>query len=76
MLIKKANDIRSSGVTAKDIYLNRRQFILAASATALSAGAILSGRDASLTTRLVIAGERLADLRKSSAAATSWIPVE
>jgi sulfoxide reductase catalytic subunit YedY len=66
MLIKKANDIRSSEVTPKDIYLNRRQFILAASATALSAGAILSGFDDSLTTRRVIAGERLADLRKSS----------
>jgi len=66
MLIKKPNDIKSSEITRKDLYLNRRQFILAASATALSAGALLSGLDASLSTQQVIAGEKLGDLRKSS----------
>jgi methionine sulfoxide reductase catalytic subunit len=66
MLIKKPNDIKSSEITRKDLYLNRRQFILAASATALSAGAVLSGLDASLSTQRVMAGEKLGDLRKSS----------
>ncbi len=66
MLIKKPNDIKSSEITRKDLYLNRRQFILAASATALSAGAVLSGLDASLSTERVMAGEKLGDLRKSS----------
>ena len=66
MLIKKPNDIKSSEITRKDLYLNRRQFILAASATALSAGAALSGLDASLSTQRVMAGEKLGDLRKSS----------
>jgi methionine sulfoxide reductase catalytic subunit len=66
MLIKTPNDIKSSEITSKELYLNRRQFILAASATAVSAGAVLSGLDASLSTRQVIAGEKLGDLRKSS----------
>ena len=66
MLIKKPSDIKSSEITSKELYLNRRQFILAASATAVSAGAILSGLETSLSTRQVIAGEKLGDLRKSS----------
>ena len=66
MLIKKPNNIKSSEITPKDLYLNRRQFILAASATALSAGAALSGLDLSLSPQPVIAGEKLSDLRKSS----------
>jgi methionine sulfoxide reductase catalytic subunit len=66
MLIKKPNDIKSSEITPKDLYLNRRQFILAASATALSAGAALRGLDLSLSPQQVIAGEKLSDLRKSS----------
>jgi methionine sulfoxide reductase catalytic subunit len=66
MLIKKPNDIKSSEITPKDLYLNRRQFILAASATALSAGIALSGLDLSLSPQPVIAGEKLSDLRKSS----------
>jgi len=66
MLIKKPNDIKSSEITPKDLYLNRRQFILTASATALSAGAALSGLDLSLSPQQVIAGEKLSDLRKSS----------
>jgi hypothetical protein len=43
MLIKKPSDIKSSEITNKELYLNRRQFILAATTTALSAGAVLSG---------------------------------
>jgi methionine sulfoxide reductase catalytic subunit len=68
MLIGKTNDIKSSEITPRDLYLNRRQFILAASATALSASAVLSGLDGSLSQ--VIAGEKLGDLRKSSFSTT------
>jgi methionine sulfoxide reductase catalytic subunit len=66
MLIKKPRDIKPSEITPKDFYLSRRQFLLSASATALSAGAVLSGLDASLSTQQVIAAEKLGDLRKSS----------
>jgi methionine sulfoxide reductase catalytic subunit len=42
MLIKKPSDIRSSEITDKQVYLNRRQFIRAATGTALvsAAGAL------------------------------------
>jgi sulfoxide reductase catalytic subunit YedY len=66
MLIKKPSDIKSSEINPKDLYMNRRQFMLAASATALSAGAVLSGLDGSFSPRQVVAGEKLSDLRKSS----------
>jgi methionine sulfoxide reductase catalytic subunit len=66
MLIRRSSDIKSSEITPKDLYLNRRQFILAASATALSAGAVLSGLDVFLSTSPVFAGEKIGDLRKST----------
>lgn len=65
MLIKKPNDIKPSEITPRDLYMKRRQFILAASATALTAGTVLSGLDSFLR-REVIAGEKLTGLRKSS----------
>ena len=48
MLIKKADDIRSSEITPKEIYLNRRKFLTgaaiagAAALTGLSARSLLS----------------------------------
>ena len=45
MLIKKSEDIKSSEVTPSELYLNRRQFMLSASATAVSAGSALAGFD-------------------------------
>ena len=66
MLIKKASDIKSSAITPKDLYMNRREFILAASAAALSAGAALSGLDASLSFSSAIAAEKFPTLSKSS----------
>ena len=41
MLIKKPADIKAADIMPKQHYLNRRQFILSASAMALSTGAIL-----------------------------------
>jgi sulfoxide reductase catalytic subunit YedY len=45
MLIKRADDIRSSEITDKKLYLNRREFIGAAAATtaAVAAGVVGSG---------------------------------
>jgi methionine sulfoxide reductase catalytic subunit len=39
MLIKRASDIRSSEITAKKLYLNRREFIRGGAATAVAAAA-------------------------------------
>jgi sulfoxide reductase catalytic subunit YedY len=64
MLIKKPSDTKSSEITGKALYMNRRQFILAA--TALSAGAALGGIDGSISPREATAGEKLPNLRKST----------
>ena len=46
MLIKKAADIRSSEITDKNVYLNRREFIRAAAVTGASAAAGVLGAGA------------------------------
>jgi methionine sulfoxide reductase catalytic subunit len=65
MLIKQPSDIKSSEITSKEIYVNRRQFILTASATAFSA-AILNGFDSLLAPSPAMAGQKLSNVRKSS----------
>lgn len=73
MLIKKANPIAASEITPKELYLSRRQFVLAASATAVSAGATLGGLDAPFFPRDAIAGEKLSNVRKSTYSTTEKI---
>jgi methionine sulfoxide reductase catalytic subunit len=64
-MFMKPNDISSAEITPKDVYLNRRQFIRAASATAISAGAALGGLDAPFFPKAAIAGEKLTNVQKS-----------
>jgi len=64
MLIKKPVDIKSSEITPKELYLNRRQFIASASAVALTAGAALAGIDLVAAPRESLAGEKLKNLKK------------
>ena len=45
MLIKKPADIKSSEITPKELYLNRRQFMTSASTALQTAGAALTGID-------------------------------
>ena len=66
MLIKKPADINSSEITPKDVYMNRRQFILAASATAISTGVALSALPSPLSPKKAGAAEKLTNVRKSS----------
>ncbi|MPZ76587.1 MAG: protein-methionine-sulfoxide reductase catalytic subunit MsrP [Deltaproteobacteria bacterium] len=66
MLIQKSNDIKSAVITPKEFYLNRRQFMLSASAAALATGAALSGLDWTGGTPEVLAGEKLGNVKKSS----------
>ena len=70
MLIRKLHEIKSSEITSKTLYLNRRRFILAASATAITAGAALSGVDALFSPAPVFAGEKLSNVGKSSYSTT------
>ena len=70
MLIRKPSEIKSSEITSKKLYLNRRQFILTASATAITASAALSGVDALFSPAPVFAGEKLSNVGKSSYSTT------
>jgi methionine sulfoxide reductase catalytic subunit len=58
MVIKKASDIRPSEITPKDLYLNRRQFLLAAGATLVGLDTVLSN--------VAAAGEKLSNVDKST----------
>jgi sulfoxide reductase catalytic subunit YedY len=66
MLIKIPSDIKPGEITPKGLYLNRRQFIRAASATALSVGGVLGWLEPSFAPREAHAGEKLNNVRKSS----------
>ena len=62
MLIKKAADIKASEITAKELYLNRRQFI----ASAAGAGLALAGGELLSPTGQAYALEKLPNVKKSS----------
>ena len=64
MLIKKPADIKSSEITPKDLYLNRRQFIASVSTTAITAGAALAGVDLLRPAGQARAAEKLPNIKK------------
>jgi len=65
MLIKKPSDIRSSEITPKSLYLNRRTFL--ASAAALGAAAVAGGvlREVAGPSEVVRAGTKIDGIQKS-----------
>src|SRR5262245_54337190 len=72
MLIKKASDIRSSEITDKKLYLNRREFIRAAAITGATAAAGLAGASAVAPAHLLAAkgaphGRKLMNIKKGFA---------
>lgn len=71
MLIKKAPDIRSSEVTPKDFYLNRRKFLAGVGLAGAAAAAGVSKFASSPAT--VHAGEKIQGLQKSSFSTTEKI---
>jgi methionine sulfoxide reductase catalytic subunit len=66
MLIKIPEDIKSSEITPKELYLNRRQFMLSASASAVTAGAALAGFHLFRGAGQALAAEQIANFTKSS----------
>ena len=66
MLIKRPADIKSAEITPRQIYLNRRQFITSASAAVVTTGAALAGLDILRLSARAYAGEKLANVKKSS----------
>jgi len=73
MLIKKAEDIRSSEVTPKSLYLNRRQFLagMAMAGAAAAGGAGLREMVSPSTTAL--AGTKIDGIKKSAVSTTETI---
>jgi sulfoxide reductase catalytic subunit YedY len=65
MLIRNPEGIKSSEITPKKLYLNRRQFIFGAAATVLASGVGLAGLDLTTSSREAVAGEKLLNVRKS-----------
>src|SRR5438128_8141369 len=72
MLIKKPEDIRSSEITPKDLYLNRRKF-LAGAALAGVAAATGFGMTELLAPTPLYAGEKIEGIQKSPFSTTEKI---
>jgi sulfoxide reductase catalytic subunit YedY len=66
MLIKKPSDVKASEITDKELYVNRRKFIRAATASIVSAGAVLTGCEDSGSTPEALGGQKLNVASKSS----------
>src|SRR5438105_1873677 len=65
MLIKRPADIRSSEISDKKLYLNRREFIRAAGVTGVAAAAGAIGAEALVEAKGAAHGRKLANIKKS-----------
>ncbi len=65
MLIKRAQDIRSSEITPKPLFVNRRDFIRTAAGTAVAAAGILGATKLLSAAQPAAHGRRLDGVRKS-----------
>lgn len=66
MLIKKAEDIRSSEITPKSLYLNRRKFLAGAAVAGVAAATGLSLREMITPSAIAFAGNKIAGIQKSA----------
>jgi len=73
MLIKKAEDIRSSEITPRHVYLNRRKFLAGAAVAGAAAAAGLAVRDLVTPSATALAGNKIDGLRKSPFSTTETI---
>jgi methionine sulfoxide reductase catalytic subunit len=65
MLIKKASDIKSSEITSKSLYLNRRSFLTSAAAVGAAAMAGGALREVATPSEVVRAGSKIDGIQKS-----------
>src|SRR6266571_2656903 len=73
MLIKKASDIRSSEITAQDLYLNRRKFL---AGTAMAGAAAVTGlgvKELLSPSMRASAGQKIDGIQKSALSTTEKI---
>jgi sulfoxide reductase catalytic subunit YedY len=73
MLIKKANDIRSSEITPKDLYLNRRKFLAGAAMAGAAAATGLGLKELLAPSSTVHAGEKINGIQKSAFSTTEKV---
>jgi sulfoxide reductase catalytic subunit YedY len=73
MLIKKADDIRSSEITSKDVYLNRRKFLAGIAMTGAAAATTFAARDILSPSQVAHAGEKIPGIQKSPLSTTEKI---
>jgi sulfoxide reductase catalytic subunit YedY len=70
MLIKRSADIRSSEITDKRLYVNRREFIRATTGTAVAAAAGVLGAEALVQAKGAPHGRKLQNIKKSAFSVT------
>jgi sulfoxide reductase catalytic subunit YedY len=73
MLIKKADDIRSSEITPKSLYLNRRRFLAGAAMAGAAAASGIGLREVLSPSTTVLAASKIDGIKKSSFSTTEAI---
>lgn len=73
MLIKKAEDIRSSEITPKSLYLNRRKFLAGVAMTGGAAAVGIGVREVVSPSAVVMAGNKIDGIKKSSFSTTETV---
>jgi sulfoxide reductase catalytic subunit YedY len=73
MLIKKAADIRSSEVTPKTLYLNRRKFLAGAAIAGAAAATGVGVRELAAPSTVALAGNKIDGITKSPLSTTETV---
>src|SRR5215831_18434574 len=73
MLIKKAEDIRSSEITPRSLYLNRRKFLAGIAATGVAAAAGAGVRELISPSTAALAGTKIDGIQKSPFSTTEAV---
>jgi sulfoxide reductase catalytic subunit YedY len=73
MLIKKAEDIRSSEITPKSLYLNRRKFLAGAAIAGAAAATGLGLREIVSPSATVLAGNKIDGVKESALSTTETV---
>ena len=73
MLIKKAEDIRSSEITPKSLYLNRRRFLAGAALAGAAAATGIGLREIISPSATALAGNKINGIQKSPLSATETV---
>jgi methionine sulfoxide reductase catalytic subunit len=73
MLIRKSEQIRSSEITPKNLYLNRRKFLAGAAIAGAAAAGGVKLRDILSPSKVALAGTKIDGIKKSSLSTTETI---